>query len=290
MCRQDFELLRNWIRDPNITVEIESMNTEAGWHSLNNIGRRFQQRFPEVLDSTYSQERYLFRHVDTQRGRASISALAGGIFGDNGWLDVVFEPIPENDTMLRSIQLCPAFTEAVAAQPQQVAFADGPEVTQMLEQINRRLGLRGTRQLSFEEILLVWEWCRYETGSTNGQASAAWCVPFSIAHHEILEYYRDIGYYHFTGYGVQPQRLIENLNCHLIQDFLSLMQSNDPNDRIVRIYSSFSQVVQALLVALGAFRDYRHLNQHNFAQQAFRLWKSSLLTPNAANLVIVRYE
>lgn len=150
-------MLRNWIRDPNITVEIESMNTEAGWHSLNNIGRRYQQRFPEVLNSTYSQERYLFRHVDTQRGRASISALAGGIFGENGWLDVIFEPIPENDTMLRSIQLCPAFTEAVAAQPQQVAFADGPEVTQMLEQINRRLGLRGARQLSFEEILLVWE-------------------------------------------------------------------------------------------------------------------------------------
>lgn len=257
---------------------------------MNNIGRRYQQRFPTLLESTYSQERYLFRHANTQRGLASISAFAGGIFGDEGWLDVVFEPIPETDSFLGPIHVCPLFTQTVAAQPQQVAFADGPEITQMLEQINRRLGLRGPRQLSFEQVLLAWEWCRYETGSTHGQASAAWCVPFSLAHHEILEYYRDIGYYHFTGYGVQPQRLIENLNCHLIQDLLTLMQSNDPNDQTVKIYSSFSQIVQAFLVALGAFRDERPLNQHNFAQQAFRHWRSSLLTPNAANLAIVRYE
>lgn len=290
MCRQDFGLLRNWTRDPNITVEIESTNTEAGWHSMNSIGRRYQERFPTLLESTYSQERFLFRHVNTQRGLASIIAFAGGIFGDQGWLDIVFEPIPEVDSFLAPIQVCPLFTQTVAAQPEQVAFVNGPEITQMMEQINRKIGLRGSRQLSFEQVLLIWEWCRYETGSTHGEASAAWCVPFSIAHNEILEYYRDIGYSHFTGYGVQPQRLIENLDCHLIQDMLDLMQSDNEDEQTVKIYSSFSQVVQAFLVSLGAFRDDRPLNQHNFAQQAYRHWRSSVLTPNAANLAIVRFK
>ena len=257
---------------------------------MNNIGRRYQQRFPIVLNSTYSRERYLFRHADTQRSLASISAFAGGLFGDNGWLDVVFEPIPENDTFLRSIQTCPLFTQTVAAQPQQAAFAEGPEISQMLQQINRKLGLQGRSSLGFEEVLLVWEWCRYETGSTHGEISAAWCVPFSVAHHELLEYYRDIGYYHFTGYGVQPQRLIENLNCHLIQDMLTLMQSNNNDEQTVKIYSTFSQILQAFLVVLGAFRDNVPLNQHSFGQAMLRAWRSSVLTPNAANLVVLRYE
>jgi len=290
LCAADFELFRNWVRDPNITVAIESMNTEAGWRSMNNIGRRYQERFPDLLQNTYSQERYLFRHADTQRSLASISAFAGGIFGDGGWLDVVFEPIPDFDTFLRPLHFCQAFTDATITQYQQIAFAQGPEVRQMVQQINDRLGLRGSTQWSLAEVLLVWEWCRFETGSTDGSVPAAWCTPFSMAHHEILEYYRDIAYYHFTGYGTQPQRLVENMNCHLIQDMLNVMQSTDANDRPVRIYSSFSQIVQAFLVALGAFRDERPLNQHNFAHQTFRHWRSSVLTPNAANLVIIRYD
>lgn len=264
------------------------MNTVAGWNSMQRIGRRYQQMFPQVLSSNYSQERYLFRHADTQRSRASISAFAGGVFGENGWEGVNFEPIPERDTFLRPIHFCPAFTEVTANQPQQDAFEQGPEIETLLEEVNRKLGLRGSSQLSFNQILLIWEWCRFETGSESG--TGAWCVPFSVSHHAILEYYRDLGYYHFTGYGVPNQRLIENLNCGLVQDMLTTMQSNDPTDQTVKIFSSFSQIVQAFLVTLGAFRDEDPLHQHNYAQQSFRNWKSSFLTPNAANLVIVRYE
>lgn len=279
-----------------MTVQFESMNTVAGWMAMEGIGRRYQQFFPNILQPFYTQQRYLFRHAITQRSQASIRAFVDGLFGFNSWQNVIFEPIPHQDTFLRPIDYCPAYIEYTSTRPHQDAFVEGPEVEEMLEQINRRLGFRGSSQLSFHQVLLLWSWCRFETASTvepsgnnRGQLSP-WCAPFSVAHHTILEYYEDLGYYYFTGYGVRNQSLVSNLNCGLMQDLLRLMQSTNPNDQLVRIFGTDSQMVQLFLVTLGAFRDENHLTQHNFAQQTFRQWKTSLLTPNAANLAVVRYE
>jgi len=197
---------------------------------------------------------------------------------------------------LRPIDFCPEFREEVADQHQQEAFGNGPEFEEMMEQINRRLGFHGSSQLSVDRVLVMWEWCRFET-ATNFELSdsvigdpSPWCIPFSIAHHQILEYYQDLQYYHFTGYGVRNQRLIENLNCGLMQDLLNHLQSDDDTDQTVRVFVTYSQMLQALMVTLGAFRDVPNLHQHNFAQQTSRHWQTSLMTPNAANFVVVRYD
>lgn len=54
-------------------------------------------------------------------------------------------------------------------------------------------------------------------------------------------------------YGFPNQRLLENLNCGLIQDFLTHMQSNDSTDKMVRIFVNTVEI-QPLLVLLGAFK------------------------------------
>lgn len=208
----------------------------------------------------------------------------------------MFEPIPTRDTLLRSINFCPKFTAEVAAQPQRDAFSVGPEFESMMERVNRRLGFHGSNQLDFERIMIMWEWCRFETGSnvelsgSNIGDLSAWCAPFTVADHEVLEYREDLGYFHFTGYGVGNQRLIENLNCGLMQDLLMLIRTNELFDSTVRIFGSFSQILQSFLVTLGAVRDDNLLHQHNFAQQSSRQWKTSFITPNAANLAVIRYE
>lgn len=296
LCRQDVELIRNWIRNPNITLENGEINTVAGWTAMQNIATRYQQFFPAVLPNIYSQQRYFFRHAFTQRSQASIRAFADGLFGENTWPFVEFEPVPENDWFMRPIDFCPMFTEEVADQREQAAFEQGPEVEQMLFEINNRLGFRGASSLDLDQVLIMWEWCRFETASTFEMSSSeigedsVWCAPFSVAHHAILEYHQDLHYYHFTGYGVRNQRLIENLNCGLVQDMLLHIQSNNPLDQTVKIYGTDSQMVQAFLVTLGAFRDTNHLTQHNFAQQTFRHWRATLITPNAANIAIIRFE
>lgn len=263
---------------------------------MQNIARRYQEFFPTLLPNVYTPQRYMFRHAFTQRSQASIRAFSDGLFGEGAWQHVFFEPMPVRDWFLRPIDFCPEFTQEVANQRQQVAFEQGPEMEQLLKEVNARLGFRGAESLSLDNILIMWEWCRFETASTFEMSiseigeHSTWCAPFSVAHHAVLEYHQDLHYYHFTGYGVRNQRLIENLNCGLMQDMLRHIASNNATEQLVRIFGTDSQMVQSFLVSLGAIRDGSPLHQHNYAQQSFRQWKTSLITPNAANLVIVRYE
>ncbi|KAJ6633028.1 Multiple inositol polyphosphate phosphatase 1, partial [Pseudolycoriella hygida] len=296
LCRQDFEAIRDWRRDSNLTLDQASLTTEAGRVGMRNIARRYQQFFPTLFTETYDRQRFLFRHTNAIRTNQSIRAFASGLFGETESENVVFEDVPENDFFMRPIDFCPEFREEVADQHQQLAFENGPEFEGMMEEINRKLGFFGSRQLSVDTVLVMWEWCRFETASTFelseseiGEPSA-WCVPFSISHQSILEYYRDLGYYYFTGYGVRNQRLIQNLNCGLMQDLLNHVQTNNSADTTVRVFGTHSQVVHALMVTLGVFRDDVSLNQHNFAQQTSRNWKTSIMTPSGANLVVVRYD
>lgn len=91
------------------------------------------------------------------------------------------------------------------------------------------------------------------------------------------------------GYGGN-QRLFSNMNCHIMQDLLTYIQSNDPNDHLARVYSTHSRAVQLFLVTLGVFRDDAHLTRHNFAQQTFRQWRSSVIAPMGSNFIVIQHE
>jgi len=208
--------------------------------------------------------------------------------------NIIFEDVPEIDWFLLPTTYCPLLAEETADQHQLEAFQQGPEFEEMMEQVNRKLGFHGSNQMSVDRVLAMYEWCRRETmqqfALSNPDADIAWCAPFSIAHFLLLEYYSDLRYYYLTGYGVRNQRLVENLTCGLVQDLLTLMQSNNNSDQTVRIFVTDSQSLLALMVTFDLFRDSRLLDQHNFAQQSARLWLTSLITPNAGNVVVVRYD
>ena len=73
--------------------------TVSGWNIMQGLGQRFQERFPTLLPTQYNRQRFVFRHTNQQRSEGSVRAFATGIFGrfDN----VEFEPVPENDILLR---------------------------------------------------------------------------------------------------------------------------------------------------------------------------------------------
>lgn len=279
----------------NISLEHERSTTVAGWTAMQNIGRRYREFFPTLLPENYDRDWYLFLNADSPQTHASIRGFVDGVFGEGRWSGVYFEPIPVNDWFLRPINFCPAFVEETANPREQAAFREGPEIRQMLIEINRRLGFQSENQLGFATVLTMWEWCRFELASTFeisdsplGEDSA-WCAPFTPVHHQIMEYFTDLHYYYFTGFGVRNQRLIENLNCGAMQDLLLHIQGLPNGSPVSKVYVTHSQMVQALLVTLGAMRDNTHLHQYNFAQQSFRLWRTSLLTPNAGNIAVVTF-
>lgn len=297
MCRQDFEALRDWTIGAFFNQQNAGLITEGGELAMHNIARRFQQAFPDILTETYNANRFHFRHTETARTNASIRAFATGLFGQAGAQNVVYEDVPERDWLMRPFDFCPDFlNESQNWEAQRQAFRRGPEMSAMVNEVNRKLGFHGAlTPLSFDTIYVIWEWCRFGTSSTfefsesETGADVPWCSPFSVAHHMLFEYFEDLGHFYFSGYGLRNQRLLENMSCGLMQDLLNLINSDD-DDNVARIFVSYAQEVQLMLVALGSFRDTWPLHQHNYAQQSGRNWLTSLITPHSSNLAVIRYE
>ncbi|KAJ6644136.1 Multiple inositol polyphosphate phosphatase 1 [Pseudolycoriella hygida] len=301
LCRQDFEMIRDFTLESDFggifRIENAGLLTESGIFALQNISRRYQEVFPEIFPQTYERSRFHFRHTGTPRTNVSIQAFATGLFGEVGAEGIVHEPIPEQDWFLRPFDFCPDFWEETADWDRQTrAFETGPEMLELIEQVNRKLGFNSQNELNFTQILTMWNWCRFKIAATfeasNSETGAhcPWCAPFSVAHHLLLEYYEDLSFFYASGYGVRNQRMLENLSCGLIQDLLNQMQSDNDGDTLARIFVSYSEEIQGMLVALGAFRDLWPIHQHNFAQQSGRHWLTSLISPFSANLAAVRYD
>lgn len=290
LCASDIEMIRNWRFDPNITLEREQYLTVAGWNELQGLAQRYQEAFPTVLTSTYSPNDYLFRTTYKQRTLASLRAFADGLFGFNGFEQVQFEPVPDPDFLLRPHDNCQLYNEVIDIPAEQEAFVEGVEYQEMIAQVSAKLGFHGSHTLRAVEVETLASICKFEQiWDTN--ATSPICAAFSVANHQILEYYEDLDYYYRVGYGYSNhRRLFENMNCNLMQDMLRFIVSNDSNDHKARIFSTHSTILQLILVTFSAFEDEVPLTRHNFAQQAFRLWKSSLVAPMAANLAVIRYE
>lgn len=272
------------------------MPSEASVVQVRNIARRYQQAFPTILTDTYSRERFFFRHSPSDRSNSSIRAFATGLFGETEAQNVVYEDVPSRDMLLSPFDICPAFNEEVGWNPaEREAFRQGPEFEEMREQVNRKLGLTGANQLSIQQIIVMWNWCSFETAAayefsdspTGGNHT--WCVPFSTAHHDLMEYADDLWSFYVSGYGVPNQRLIQNIHCALIQDLLTYLQSTNTEQR-ARIFFALSQQPKSILFNLGLFRDVWPLHRHNYAQQFGRNWRTSFISPFGSNVAVVIYE
>lgn len=291
LCAADIALIRDWIFDPNITRDSETYLTVAGWNEVQGIAQRYQLAFPTLLPSTYSPADYSFRSSDLIGAISSIAAFADGLFGLNGHQQVEFENIDDPDILLSPDFNCPLFDEVISTSIESEAFEEGPEYQQMIEQVSSRLGFHASHVLSAEQIRTLLMICQFEQIWDMNSASPL-CAAFSVANHQVLEYHRDLYRFFLYGYGHFPnyRQLYENLPCQLIQDMLNFIRSNDSNERRARIFNTGNYPILFTLNVLGAFEDEVPLNRHNFAQQTFRLWRTSQISPKATNLAVIRYE
>lgn len=131
----------------------------------------------------------------------------------------------------------------------------------------------------------MWQLCRFEQAADPSKP-APWCSVFSIDDVAIMEYGEDLGYYYEAGYGFNMNK---NILCETMQNMLQFLQ-NDSEEAPARILVTHSSSMQLLMVSLGLYEDEIPLTRSNFEQQHSRKWRTSLQTPFASNLAVVRYE
>lgn len=290
LCAADIALIRNWAFDTNITLDVSQHLTASGWDELKNLAKRYQYAFPSILSSNYSRQDYLFRFTNNQRTEFSLRAFADGLFGANRSDLVHFEDVPQVDTLLLPQTSCPLWNNVTSTQIEHLQFQEGPEYGQMLSQVSAKLGFHGSHTLRAHEVEMFATICEYDQ-VFNLSAPSPFCAAFSVANHHVLEYYQDLDFYYRSGYGFSAyRRLFENLPCFLMQDLLSFIQSNDVDDHRARIYNTNGTPLMIMLVTFGALQGDVPLTRHNFAQQSQRLWRTSLISPMATNLAVIRYE
>lgn len=101
----------------------------------------------------------------------------------------------------------------------------------------------------------------------------------------ILEYFQDIKYYYQSGPGGKNN---ENVQCYTVSDMMSHMKSKEgPN---VVAYFSHASAIQLFLTSLGLFNGTDSLRADNFENMKDRKWKTTLISPFAANVAVVRYK
>lgn len=290
LCLPDADLLKNWNLNPNFTLATSGALTQSGWTELKKIATRYQKAFPTLLPKHYSRQHYYFRHSPVPRTLTSAQAFADGLFGPNEYNDVNYEGGEPTDRFLYPFGNCPVFYSFYANMPEVKAFTETPYYQQMVQQVSKKLGFHGDQQLSADIISKCMTHCRYEQ-ILNHEKSSPFCTAFSIANHQVNEYYSDLLYYSLFGYGNPTYRkLYENMSCYLLQAMLQFLQSNDPNEQKAKFWFGHDVNLAFMYVALGLFEDKVPLTGSNFAQQTNRKWKTSFLTPMAGNMAVIRFE
>ncbi|XP_055532258.1 multiple inositol polyphosphate phosphatase 1-like [Wyeomyia smithii] len=286
MCPDDLELLRNWRWDSNITVDYESFLTVQGWNDLKFLARREQDRFNEVFYGPYVKERYLFRHTATQRTEASFKAFVEGLFGDNAYNQISAEPEPNDDTLLKPYDFCPAYdtNKDKNNQPDSevTKFVSSRLFTQTLSDISMRLGFR--YNLSVDQVEAMWDACRYEQ-AWHLQQLSPWCSVLTKDQVNVLEYKEDLKYYYQNSYGYEKS---PDLACYAVADMMKHFSRPD-NPQAVAYFTHESEI-QIFLTALGTLKDLDALRADNFHSMRNRKFRSSASTPFASNVAAVKYQ
>lgn len=289
LCPEDLAALGRW--QLQVTEDKALWLTGQGQADLTFLARRLKRRLPELLNTTFSADKFKFRYTSAQRTQESAEAFASGLF-DKGEIQM---PKPmEHDPLLQFDQMCPAWSrEQQRAQDEVQLFEAGQEMQQTIARVSRRLGFR--YNLSMENIDLMWEMCRYDKAWKYVSLSP-WCSAFTEDDLKVMEYRADLQYYYSYSYG---NDINVKLGCPPVKDmmdhFSRMEMASDPAYESVSpavgvFYFTTDAVLHMTLAALGIAKDPIPLMANNMDAQAKREFRTSFIGSFAANLAAVFYR
>lgn len=286
LCPSDYDLFKRWRFNESISERNANSLARQGVEDLRLLARRYKAKYPELLQN-YDERAYTFEYSPENHG--SFQAYVEGLFEQDAYK--VHANIINGDKLTKPTQNCPKWQELennqFASMSEVQRFKEMPDYKKMVVDVFRRLGYRFSPNASV--IQEIYDLCRYEK-AWNPQPKAPWCIAFNKNQLKLLEYVEDLTSYYKSGYG---NRMAERIGCSPLKDlyegFERYVNGNPDGNKASFIFSN-TNTFQSTLVALGIDKDYTTLKADNYYQQMKRNWKSSLISPFAANLVATLYE
>lgn len=94
-------MIKHWNWPLNISETYESYLTVQGWEDSKYLAINYQRAFPALVDTIYTPEKFLFRHLKTQATEASYKAFLEGLFGPNAYEHISLPAQPDDDLLLK---------------------------------------------------------------------------------------------------------------------------------------------------------------------------------------------
>lgn len=293
LCQKDLEKLRAWKLDPNLDKHKHKYLTAQGKKDLLSLGARFKDYFPELLQPyplDSSKQRYKFRSTDSERTIVSMDSFINGLFGNVTVNNKEVVPT-SNDTLLQLYKICKSWLDQVSntsGKNEVDKLLNGPLFGEMIDNVSRRLGFSG--RLSFDDVLIMYTACSFENAWYIDKRSP-WCAAFTKDEKILFEYQEDLSYYYYSSYG---QTLSSVIGCPPLQDMFNhftKLENGDSNEEPQGIfYFAHSTTLQLFLTTMEIAKDSAPLKASNYESMGNRKWRTSHLTPFAANLAAVFYK
>ncbi|KAJ9598264.1 hypothetical protein L9F63_011085, partial [Diploptera punctata] len=283
LCAKDLENLKKW--NLQVVTSLASNLAPHGYEDLHNLALRYKARFPALLNQSYSNDLFQFKFSNSQRTTASAFSFGEGIFGPT---NRVYFPEPlDPDMLLTPYKNCEkwnALWPAVAEE--ELKFQNGTLMASLLQNVTDRLGFNTS--LSIDDINAIYDGCRFDHAWHHDEISP-WCAAFTEEELQVMEYQEDLLYYYYTGYGTDMNT---NMGCAPVKDFLDRFSEIEEGKQQPAgvFYFTHSEMLQQVLLPLGIAKDQENLTAANYEEMKNRQWRTSNITPFAANLAAVFFK
>ncbi|KAK3889555.1 hypothetical protein Pcinc_006448 [Petrolisthes cinctipes] len=288
--QSELEQLQNWI--PPYDLRDKEQLQETGQDELAAIGEEWRNFLPHLFDQPFHPAKFKVDFTVKNRTGQSAYHFLRGMFGDEAVGNIELPQPYSPNFVLRFYKACPRWVKEVyknkeTTYKERQLFVETEDFKNTAHGVSARLGFM--HPLSLDELVAVYDECRYETAFWAGRDSV-WCSPFTDDDFEVMEYYQDLKYYYEDSYG-HPLNL--KTACRTLADLFMHFRStvNDGEAKPQGIfYFAHDKTIFKVLASFGLFRPAQHLRHDNFKSMKDRVWRTSFVSPFSANLAFVLYR
>ncbi|XP_047459773.1 multiple inositol polyphosphate phosphatase 1-like [Mugil cephalus] len=277
------------------TDDMDGRLVQKGVNDHKHLAVRLSKLFPSLISEEHLRGGRI-KFITSSKHRCVNSTLSFKAGLTELWAieDMEFDHTV-NDALMRFFDQCTRFVQEVdnnpSAAPELDKFKQGPEMRRVQEKIADRLGVPYSL-ITADMAEAAFYLCAYELAIKT--VNSPWCKFFHEVDAQVIEYSSDLKHFWKRGYGYD---INSKSSCILFHDVFSRLdkainenKSDQQVTEAVTIQVGHAETLLPLLTLLGFFKDNDALKSDNYAAQTERSFRTSLMLPYAANLVLALYD